>query len=123
VPNGKDPRASIRLMSVFALIALGCAACAPAAPTVGGQSGSGSSSDRPAPTRTLTAAIRVEPGFIAAKPLRQSGLTLGSTVRLFNAALTIPDNRGLPIAYLAESLISPNTDNWRVCADGTMETT
>jgi peptide/nickel transport system substrate-binding protein len=109
------------LLAVAALFGIFGAACAPAGPS-GGQPGAGSA-DQPRQTRTLAAAIRIEPAFVAGKPLRQAGLTLGSTVRLFNAALTISDDRGLPRPYLAESLIEANTDSWRIFPDGRMETT
>jgi peptide/nickel transport system substrate-binding protein len=46
-----------------------------------------------------------------------------STPRLFNAALTIQDAKGLARPYLAEALPEINTDTWRVLPDGRMETT
>ncbi len=98
-------------------------ACSPQRPpTTGG-------ADAQAPSRTqergktLSAAVRVEPAFIAGKPLLQAGLTLGSTVRLFNAGFTLVDDRGLNRPYLAEALPELNTDSWKVLPDGRMETT
>ena len=111
----------VRLASFVALVAVCSSACAPAAAPSGSQTGV--SPEQPRQTRTLVTAIRIEPAFVAAKPLRQTGLTLGSTVRLFNAALTISDDRGLSRPYLAESLVEVNTENWRLFPDGRMETT
>jgi peptide/nickel transport system substrate-binding protein len=68
-------------------------------------------------------AIRVEPASIAAKVLRQVGVSLHTTKRLFNAELAILDDRGVPRAYLAAGLPELNTDRWRVFPDGRMETT
>jgi len=110
-----------RLIGIVALFAICSSACAPAGQSP--QPGGAGSADQPRQTRTLAAAIRIEPAFVAAKPLRQAGLTLGSTVRLFNAALTMSDDRGLPRPYLAESLVEVNTENWRLFPDGRMETT
>src|SRR5947209_18150012 len=74
------------------------------------------------PSRTLAGAIRVEPASIAGKGLQPSSLTLGATVRTFNAGLTIIDDHDQARPYLAETLPELNTDTWRVNADGTMET-
>src|SRR5206468_5522775 len=46
-----------------------------------------------------------------------------NTSRLFNAALSVIDDKGLAQPYLAESLPQLNTDAWRVFPDGRMETT
>jgi peptide/nickel transport system substrate-binding protein len=45
------------------------------------------------------------------------------TTRVFNAGLTLTDNRGEPRPYLAAELPRLNTDTWRVFPDGRMETT
>ena len=65
-----------RLVGIVALFTVCSSACAPATPSSGSQPGGGGSSDQPRQTRTLAAAIRIEPAFVAAKPLRQTGLTL-----------------------------------------------
>lgn len=66
--------------------------------------------------------IRVEPVTLSAKPLQQTGTTLSTTRRLFNAELAIENDRGVPGPYLAEALPQLNTDTWRVFPDGRMET-
>lgn len=106
----------------IALIAT-VAACAP-----GAGPGAPAASRRQAPSqvtpgRTLVAAIRVEPESIASKALRQVGVSLHTTKRLFNAELAILDPRGIPQPYLAEALPQLNTESWRVFPDGRMETT
>src|SRR5947208_904982 len=70
--------------------------------------------------RTLTVAHRYESANLAPKVLQTNG-TL-NTARLFNAALTLIDEDGIPRPYLAESLPQLNTDAWQVFPDGTMET-
>ena len=67
-------------------------------------------------------AIRVEPESIAAKALRQVGVALHTTKRLFNAELAILDERGLVRPYLAEAVPRLNSESWRVFPDGRMET-
>jgi peptide/nickel transport system substrate-binding protein len=42
---------------------------------------------------------------------------------MFNAGLTIRNDQGVPVPYLAQSVPQLNTDAWRVAPDGTMETT
>src|SRR5205823_14465892 len=99
-------------------------ACTPPArtpaPAPSGQAPAGA---EPQTIRTLPAAIRVEPASIAGKGLKQSSLTLGGTVRTFNAGLSIIDDHDQPRPYLAETLPTLNTDSWKVNPDGTMETT
>jgi peptide/nickel transport system substrate-binding protein len=110
-----------RLTGIVVLLVVFGLACAPAAPSSGLRAGG--SAEQPRQSKTVTGAIRIEPAFVAAKPLRQAGLTLGSTVRLFNAGLAIADDRGLARPYLAETLPQLNTENWRLLPDGRMETT
>ncbi len=43
--------------------------------------------------------------------------------RMFNADLTLPDDKGTPGPYLAEALPQLNTSTWSVTPDGRMETT
>jgi peptide/nickel transport system substrate-binding protein len=42
---------------------------------------------------------------------------------MFNAGLTIRNDAGLPVPYLADAMPQLNTDSWRVLPNGTMETT
>jgi peptide/nickel transport system substrate-binding protein len=42
---------------------------------------------------------------------------------MFNAGLTIRNDEGQPVPYLAQSVPELNTDTWRVFPDGSMETT
>ncbi len=113
-------------MRLFLLVILAptILACTPPArtppPAPSGQAPAGAESQT---IRTLPAAIRVEPASIAGKGLQQSSLTLGATVRTFNAGLSIIDDHDQPRPYLAETLPVLNTDTWKVNADGTMETT
>ncbi len=108
------------------VLALVCAvfsfACTPAAPASRSSDGGGAAEGAQQP-KNLVAAIRIEPAFIAPKPLRQAGLTLGSTVRLFGASLAMSDAQGLTGPYLAETLPELNTESWKVFPDGRMETT
>src|SRR5213075_2573242 len=46
-----------------------------------------------------------------------------STTRLFNATLSLIDDRGEPRPYLAETLPRLISDAWQVAPDGHMETT
>ncbi len=55
---------------------------------------------------------RYERANRAPKVLQSNG-TL-NTARLFNAALSLVDDQGLPQPYLAERLPQLNTDTWRV---------
>ncbi len=114
---------SKRVASSVVLGVLVLVACAPASrpqATAGGAvQGAATAGQQP---RTLTAAIRVEPAYVAGKGLQQAGLTLGATTRLFNAGLAIIDDRGAAQPYLAESLPQLNTESWQVAPDGRMET-
>ena len=78
------------------------------------------SSDHPTQSRTLVLAHRYEPATLAPKILGSNGPL--TTTRLFNAALTVIDDQGLPRPYLAEALPQLNTETWRVFPDGRMET-
>jgi peptide/nickel transport system substrate-binding protein len=73
--------------------------------------------------RTLVMASRSEVPSLAAKPLQALGLTNGTTPRLFNAGLTLLDDRGNAQPYLAERLPQLNSDSWQLFPDGRMETT
>src|SRR5437016_2055954 len=90
-----------------ALAASGCAAPA-AAP-------GSSDATRPAPSspsKTLIVAFRAEPPSLARRPLRGTGLTADLSGRMFNADLTIRNDQGLPVPYLAEAAPQLNTDTW-----------
>src|SRR5206468_12355422 len=78
-------------------------------------------SDQPRQSRTLVAAHRYEPSYLAAKVLGSNGPL--NTSRLFNASLTVYDNAGLARPYLAETVPQLNTESWRLFPDGRMETT
>src|SRR5438045_3194674 len=75
------------------------------------------------PPRTLVVATRAEPPSLNPKPFRQLGLTADLSARIFNAGLTIRNDAGLPVPYLAQEVPQLNTDSWQVAADGSMETT
>ncbi|MPZ15630.1 MAG: hypothetical protein GEU73_14615 [Chloroflexi bacterium] len=73
--------------------------------------------------RTMVISTRVEVTSLSPAPFWQRRFTFLSTPRLFNADLTLLDQRGDPHPYLAEALPQLNTDTWRVFPDGQMETT
>ncbi len=76
------------------------------------------------PSRTLVLAARVEPRVLSTKELQTSGGSgIGATTRLFNATLTLSDERGTPQPYLTESIPQLNSDAWTVFPDGRMRTT
>ncbi|HZT06154.1 MAG TPA: ABC transporter substrate-binding protein [Chloroflexota bacterium] len=75
----------------------------------------------PNQSRTLVLAHRYEPSNLASKVLQSNGTR--NTTRLFNAALSLVDDKGAVRPYLAESLPQLNTESWRVMPDGRMETT
>lgn len=109
--------------SVFLLVLLVVTSACGGAPARSGGASVERGPGAATPSRTLVAAIRVEPAGLANKPLQQVGVALHSTKRLFNAELAILDERGLPYPYLAEAIPQLNTDSWRVFPDGRMETT
>ncbi len=115
----------ICLISLVAI--LGATACASTAGPASSSGGSQSSQDtaRPVPTRPLVIAVGRPPESLGAKPLRQlSGPANPVTSqRLFNAGLSLHDERELPRPYLVDTLPQANTDDWRVYPDGRMETT
>lgn len=109
----------LRLAALIAVLVV--AGCAPAAPPPRGED----SGRAPLPERgrTLVMAARAEMPSLQAKPIQGVGLTSGTATRLFNAGLSIPDDRGVARPYLAEALPQLNADTWRVFPDGRMETT
>lgn len=100
-----------------ALVALLLLSCASAQ----GQPAPGTSNNQPSHSQTLVLAVRYEPAYMATKVLQSNGP--GNTTRLFNAALSLVDDKGIARPYLAEALPQLNTDAWRVLPDGRMETT
>jgi peptide/nickel transport system substrate-binding protein len=83
--------------------------------------GAAESSAQPTSNRTLVVAHRYEPSNLAPKVLQSNGTF--NTARMFNAALSLIDEQGMPRPYLAETLPQLRTDTWRVFPDGRMETT
>jgi peptide/nickel transport system substrate-binding protein len=104
------------------LVGVFAAACAPGAPPA---------AEPPAapevapaePARSLVVAVRVEPLTIAMRPLREQGVNVDFSRRMFNAQLATLDERAVPQPYLVEALPRLNTTSWRVFSDGRMETT
>src|SRR5581483_8701105 len=106
------------------LMAIGLLSCGPSRPEATGSSQASSSGNTPSTQpQTLVVAIRVEPTSLAPLPLLRTGISLGNTLRLFNAGLAIVDNHGQAVPYLAATLPALNTDSWKVFDDGRMETT
>lgn len=100
------------------LLGLLVGACAAPAP---GQTGS-APPEQAQPGRTLVVAGRAERPSLSPRPFQNLGLTAGLDGRMFNAHLTIDNDAGLPVPYLAENVPQLNTDTWRVLPDGSMET-
>jgi peptide/nickel transport system substrate-binding protein len=73
--------------------------------------------------RTLVAAVRAELQSVSQRPLREGATSSQYSKRLFNAELTLLDERGLARPYLAEALPRLNSDSWQLFPDGRMETT
>jgi peptide/nickel transport system substrate-binding protein len=113
------------LVLVSAMIVAACAPAAQPAPSAarqqGGERGPAAGDQ---PSRTLVAAVRVEPDTLAARALRTArGVALDLSRRMFNAEMALLNDAGQPTPYLAERLPQLNTDSWRVFPDGRMETT
>ncbi len=110
--------------ALLAIMGLAITSCAPAGTAIV-QPGSTAEQASATPVdRTLTAAIRVEPDSLATRSVL-SGVFASFALarRLFNAELTLTDERGVPQPYLADAQPQLNTDSWRVTPDGHMETT
>ena len=73
-------------------------------------------------SKTLVVVGRAEPKILSSTAFRSLGLTPDLPTRIFNAHLTIRNDAGLPIPYLADAVPLLDTETWRVGADGTMET-
>ena len=105
-----------RMVVIGVALAVLTVSCGP-----GQGQGPAASTDQPAQSRTLVVAHRIETATLAPKVLGTNS-PLRNT-RPFNAALSVIDDRGAPLPYLAETLPQLNTDSWRVFPDGRMETT
>src|SRR5665213_3244434 len=103
------------IAGVLTLLLVGCA------PSQNSAEAPGPSPSQPVQTRRLIVANRYEPATLAPK-IYQSNAPL-DTSRMFNAALTLIDDQGRSLPYLAEALPQLNTDDWRIFPDGRMETT
>lgn len=103
--------------------ALGVAACAPAAVPSGRQESGGAQVAQGPSSRALVMVTRVEMKSLAPKVALTGQFGAGGSARrLFNANLTVNDERDAPHPELAEALPQLHTDTWRVLPDGRMET-
>jgi peptide/nickel transport system substrate-binding protein len=68
-------------------------------------------------------AVRTEPPSLSRKALRPGATTLSTTLRVFNAELSLYDDGGAARPMLAQALPELNTSTWQVQTDGQMETT
>ncbi len=109
---------SLRIVLWGTVLTLLIVSCAPAQD---GRQAAGPSSSQSPQSRTLVVAHRYEPANLAPKVLQSNGTF--NTARLFNAALSLIDDTGMPRPYLAEALPELRTATWRVFPDGRMETT
>jgi peptide/nickel transport system substrate-binding protein len=115
----RGPGGAQMLRWVFVLVVAATAlACAPAAPQAGGGGPAPIAQSAP---RTITMGVRYELISGQSKALNNSSSDIQK--RLFNASLALMDAQGQIRPYLAETLPQLNTGNWKVNADGTMETT
>lgn len=119
VPRNNFGRAALAML--LALVT--ASACAPAPSNRASGRPDSSPAAPPEPGRTLVAAVALEPPDLAVRGLRERGVALFLSKRLFNANLALLDERATPHAYLAEALPVLNSDSWRVFPDGRMETT
>src|SRR5437660_6104500 len=85
---------------VFALITLCSCAPSPGAPAASGSAGQA----QPQPARTLVVVTRAEPPSLAGRAIRSLGLTQDLSRRMFNSYLTIRNDAGAPVPYLAEAV-------------------
>jgi peptide/nickel transport system substrate-binding protein len=111
----------MKSMLGFSILAAMLAGCTPTARAPASQVSGGEGSQPPG--RTLTIIVGAEPRSLALKALGQAGVTLATSRRLFNAALTLIDDQGNALPYLATALPQLNTESWRIEPDGRMETT
>ncbi len=95
-----------------------CAACAPAGPA----SSQSERGQRPAINRTVVLIARGEIASLAAKQLQGTGGGIDQLLVVYNATLSMRDEGGNPIPYLAEDLPQLNSETWQVLPDGRMQT-
>ena len=109
------------------IMALTIAACGQAASTTSRAPSDGrlpaSGESAGGPSRMLVAAVRVEPLTLASRSLREQGVAVYLSSRMFNAELANLDAEGNPRPYLLEAFPKLDTDTWKVFPDGKMETT
>jgi peptide/nickel transport system substrate-binding protein len=117
-----------RRVAYVILAALTLTACAradvPNGPTVAPGTASGDTA-RPPVQRTLLMIENALSSNFAAKALAGSstGVAFNIPATIFNATLTMADERGRVSPFLAESLPQLDTGSWQRFPDGTMETT
>jgi peptide/nickel transport system substrate-binding protein len=109
-----------RLLGLVVLLSGFMAGCAGPA---GAPFPSGAAEQQAGPSKTLVVVGRAEPPSLSSRAFRSLGLTPDLPTRIFNAHLTIRNDAGVPVPYLAQAVPELNTDTWRVNPDGTMETT
>ncbi len=114
-------RAPVALLLVIASIAACGPSSSPAAPPAPSRSEASVQPERPA--RTMVVAVRVEPASLAPAVFREPGVTFQATPRFFNAGVSVLDDKGRAVPYLADELPKLNTDSWQLFADGRMQTT
>ncbi|HEY3118901.1 MAG TPA: ABC transporter substrate-binding protein, partial [Chloroflexota bacterium] len=105
------------------LVVLGALLSGAATACAGPAAQPGQASTTASTKHILSMATRVEPAFVAGRGLTPTGLTLTTSLRLFNAGLVILDGGGTIQPYLSENVPALNTDTWQVFPDGRMETT
>ena len=111
-----------RLATALVLGSLVLAACGrPDAPSPGASD----AAPRPAVQRTLIMIENALPTDFAALRLAGSstGVAFNIPATIFNATLSVNDERGRTSPFLAEALPQLDTDTWKLFPDGTMETT
>ena len=109
-------------LMLLTCLMISLAACAPTSSQPAASRGQDAPQARP--TKTLVVATRGQINTVADKTLRdRGGATTAAALNLWNARLTLKDERDQPQPYLAQALPELNTDSWRVFPDGRMETT
>lgn len=93
-------------------------ACTPASPGPA----SPSPGEPSTPQRTLVMAFRLELQSLSSRAPFEV-LANRDPTSMFNADLSLRDDRGVPVPYLAEALPQLDSESWQVFADGRMETT
>jgi peptide/nickel transport system substrate-binding protein len=112
-----------RSLTLFLLSVIALSACTPGSTPANPAPGDRTGAQPTSSGHTLVMATRVEVTSLSPLPFWQRRFTFLSTPRLFNASLTLFDDKGDTHPYLAESLPELNTDSWRVLPDGRMQTT